>query len=209
MSTKSKKKSSQKNLKKVNKSKKMSFQRAQAVSHKHEIIQLILADHRPLKKLIKILKETENPIAERQAAFEEFADVLSRHSYAEEHSLYKSMEKADDLREQSFEGEVEHNLCDEMLQSIKSEQDKDMWSAKVKVIAELVEHHVKEEERDMLPDVRKLMSLEKRLEIGDKYQELKKGYLTHNTSQAPVEESEDESLGSDESAEKTQPTTHH
>lgn len=143
---------------------------------KQDIIQLILTDHKPLKKFIKILKDTEKPIFERQAAFEEFAPMLSLHAHAEEEALYKNIELDEELRVEGYEGEVEHMLAEQLIASVQGEQEEYMWTAKAKVLAELVEHHIEEEEEEMLPDVRKSLPVEMRQEIGAMYLEFKKKF---------------------------------
>jgi hemerythrin superfamily protein len=107
-----------------------------------DIIQMIMVDHKPLKKLIKVMKDSDQSLSARQKAFEEFAPLLVAHAKPEEQVLYVYMRKDEDLREESFEGEVEHGLADQMLEEAKRTDDEDLWSAKVKVLAELVEHHI-------------------------------------------------------------------
>lgn len=141
-----------------------------------DIIKLILIDHKPLKNLIKVLKDSDKNLNVRRKALEEFAPLLINHAQSEERALYSFMERDSKLREESFEGEVEHELAELMLESISVEKNEDMWSAKVKVLAELVEHHIKEEESEALPDVRKATSLEQRREMGEKYIEFKEQY---------------------------------
>lgn len=151
-----------------------------------DIIKLILADHKPLKSLIKILKDSDKGLSARKEALDEFAPLLINHAQSEERALYSFMERHEDLREESFEGEVEHELAELMLESISSEKNEHMWSAKVKVLAELVEHHLKEEEDESLPDVRKMTTPEQRLEMGAKYIEFKEQY------DLPVEDLDEE-----------------
>jgi hemerythrin superfamily protein len=139
-----------------------------------DIVKLILEDHKPLKKLIKILKDSEkHDLDERQEAFEEFAPLLVNHSKPEEQSLYVFMKDEDELREEGFEGDVEHALADQLLEEIKRTDDEDLWSARVKVLAELVEHHIEEEESELLPDFKKHSEVEDRMELGANFLRLK------------------------------------
>ncbi len=139
----------------------------------NDIVSLILKDHKPLKSLIKVLKEPEKGMGERRKAFEEFAPLLVAHAKPEEAALYSHMKRDDDLREEAFEGDAEHALADQLLEDLKTITDPDLWSAKVKVLAELVEHHIEEEEEEMLPDFQKQVSIEDRIGIGQKYLALK------------------------------------
>jgi hypothetical protein len=48
----------------------------------------------------------------------------------------------------------------------------------VKVLAELVEQHIKEEEEDMLPDFKKSSDSEVRVQLGEKYRMLREDLLS-------------------------------
>ncbi len=138
-----------------------------------DIIDLILEDHRPLKELIKKLKNSDVDPVDKMVAFEEFSSLLMVHSKPEEQSLYIFMKEEDELKQEGMEGDVEHALADKLILEIKSETDPTMWSAKVKVLADIVEHHIKEEEENFLPDFKRESSAEERMELGEKFLELK------------------------------------
>lgn len=138
-----------------------------------DIIDLILEDHRPLKDLIGKLKDSDLDPGDKMVAFEEFASLLMIHSKPEEESLYTYMKEDEELRTEGMEGQVEHELADQLIAEIKAESDPDMWQAKVKVLAEIVEHHIEEEEETLLPDFKKESSSEERSELGQKFMELK------------------------------------
>ncbi|MBX2989377.1 MAG: hemerythrin domain-containing protein [Bdellovibrionaceae bacterium] len=147
------------------------------MAHKHtaaeDIVQLILEDHKPLKKLIKIMKDTDKDLEERKAAFEQFAPLLVTHAKPEEQSLYVYMKKDEDTREEALEGDVEHGLADQMLEEAKRTDDEDLWTARVKVLAELVEHHIEEEEEELLPEFKKNSEPEERRKLGHIFLRLK------------------------------------
>lgn len=138
-----------------------------------DVIQLILKDHLPIKKLIEILKDADAKISEKRPALEKFIPTLLAHAKAEEETLYVHMkEESDELRAEGFEGNTEHALAEQLIEEIKNTRDEDEWMAKVKVLAELVEHHVEEEEGEMFKEIRKEFDLEKREEIGEEYTRL-------------------------------------
>lgn len=134
-----------------------------------DIIDLILRDHTPIKDLIEILKDPDSDKDQKQGAYEEFSELLIAHAKAEEQSLYVQMKEFEDLRMESFEGDAEHTIADRLVQEISNISDENQWNAKVKVLAELVEHHIREEEDEMLHDVRKQMNLSLRQSIGSRY----------------------------------------
>lgn len=142
-----------------------------------DIVSVIMEDHKPLKELIEIMKDSDKSADERLAAFNEFAPALIAHAKPEEETLYVYMKDNEELREEGCEGEVEHMLADQLLEEIKRTDDEDMRSAKIKVLAELVEHHIEEEEDELLPDFKKESDPQVRSKLGNAFLELKLKYL--------------------------------
>jgi hypothetical protein len=177
MSTKASSKSSQGKMMKAQVHKKSAAKNEsfgkKDVSERQDIVRLILEDHKPLKKLIKVLKDSERSFDERQHAFSEFAPLLVNHSKPEEQSLYVYMKDESELAEEGYEGDVEHALAEQLLNEIKGTGNKNLWSARVKVLAELVEHHIEEEESELLPDFKKYAAMEDRIQLGEAFLRLK------------------------------------
>lgn len=142
-----------------------------------DIVNLILEDHKPLKELIKVMKDSDKSHEERFGAFEEFAPTLIAHAKPEEETLYVYMKGDEELKEEGCEGDVEHMIADQLVEEIKRATDKDMKAAQIKVLAELVEHHIEEEEEELLPDFKKESEADVRAQLGNKFLELKLKYL--------------------------------
>ncbi len=142
-----------------------------------DIVNIILEDHKPLKELIEVMKDSEKSHEERFAAFEDFAPTLIAHAKPEEETLYAYMKTDKELKEEGCEGEVEHMLADQLVEELKRSTDKDMKAARIKVLAELVEHHIEEEEEELLPDFHKESEAALRARLGNQFLELKLKYL--------------------------------
>lgn len=142
-----------------------------------DIVNIILEDHKPLKKLIEVMKDSDRTADERFRAFKEFAPTLVAHAKPEEEILYTYMKKEDQLREEGFEGDVEHQIADQLLEEIKRTTDEDLRSARIKVLAELVEHHIEEEEEELLPNFKKYSEQKVRFDLGNRFLEFKLKYL--------------------------------
>lgn len=134
-----------------------------------DIIDLILDDHKPLKELIKTLKDLDVGFDEKHEAYLDFAPHLVRHAKPEEDILYSRMKSFDGLRTEAFEGETEHGIADQLVEELKVTDDEDVWMARVRVLAELVEHHIEDEEEEMLPMVRKEIDLEMRKQMAQEF----------------------------------------
>lgn len=139
-----------------------------------DISALILHDHEIIKKLILVLKDSEVGISKKKAAYVQFEEALSTHAKAEEESLYVHMKRLEALIVKGHEGDVEHAIASQLMKEINSlkDSDDDMWMAKVKVLAEVTDHHVKEEEKEVLKEARKEFDLEERVAIGKEYTKL-------------------------------------
>ena len=143
------------------------------LSKGNDIVSLILKDHRPLKKLIKVLKKPEIKKSQKKDSLEEFVFRLTSHAKAEEKSLYIEMREYKDLRGKSFEGDTGHKIAENLVHEINSSPDDDCWNAKVKVLAELVEHHIQEEEKKVLPAAQAKISGQIRQNAGVLYLKIK------------------------------------
>lgn len=145
-----------------------------AQASKEDIIKLILTDHEPLKRLVGILKDLGEPLRTRRRIFDQFALLFLVHARSEQESLYTFLKDENkELRIDGLEGEVEHELAEHMIEEVKMAEDPDLWSARAKVLAELVDHHLNEEEVDFLPAFKKECDIEDRVMLGKQYLELK------------------------------------
>lgn len=143
----------------------------------NDIIEVILKDHEPLKELIEIMKDSDKELSERKAAFDEFVPLLIAHAKPEEQALYIYMKSKEDTREEALEGDVEHGLADQLVEECKRTTDEDLLSARIKVLAELVEHHIEEEEDELLPAFKKNSNAQDRAKLAEKFLKLKIDYL--------------------------------
>jgi Hemerythrin HHE cation binding domain len=87
---------------------------------------------------------------ERLALFAELNEKLSVHLRAESKVLYAKLAKDEESRYFALEGDIEHDLALQLLDELSRARNKagDEWLARVKVLKDLVEHHVEEEESE-------------------------------------------------------------
>lgn len=107
------------------------------------IYDLLEMEHERVKKLFK------KTIDQRSATtFANIEKELCLHMSNEEKYLYPPLEDADKLT--LLEGYEEHNIAKRLVKEIKNEEEaSDLWLVKIKVLKEIIEHHIKEEERDI------------------------------------------------------------
>ena len=113
------------------------------------ILQDLHNDHSEVASLMDRIMEGEDG-AQREALFEEMKTKLLAHAHAEQEVLYRRLEASQSEASRSFahEGTNEHQIVERQLQKMSADGSKtsEQWTAELKVLRELVDHHVEEEE---------------------------------------------------------------
>lgn len=125
-----------------------------------DAIDLLINDHREVKALFKEydkLVKAEADAGEKQVVAAQICVMLTAHATAEEELFYPRargvLGEDEDLVD---EADVEHASAKELIAQIESgSPDDPLYDAKVKVLGEYIDHHVKEEEGEMFPKIRK------------------------------------------------------
>jgi hemerythrin-like domain-containing protein len=151
------------------------------------ILSTILEDHRPLKELIEVMKDLDLKFEDRQKAFADFAPLLVTHAKAEEQSLYKYLKQVAELKTDGYEGQTEHNIADQLCEEIKRTTEEDEMSARIKVLAELMEHHIEEEENDMFPTIRAKIPPQVLVTLNNQYVDYEAQLIAQGQDDAPHE----------------------
>lgn len=147
-----------------------------------DVVAAIEMDHKSLRNYLGILKDTDREMGERRRAYEAFSSLLKSHTEAEQDAVYDPSMKlpGHEMHIKLAEGFVEHGVADGLMAKMDRTRDTLAWSAQANVLSESVEHHLKEEERDLLPLVRKTASarlsetmLKKFMKIREKTQKKK------------------------------------
>lgn len=112
---------------------------------------LLKADHRKVEALFK---EYEEGGKQRQSIKEQVIKELTVHATAEEEIIYPVLDKLD--HEGAGEAKEEHHVVKVLLAELESmPAESDETKAKMKVLCEIVKHHVKEEEHEIFPELNK------------------------------------------------------
>lgn len=146
------------------------------------IYDLLKKDHREVKHLFQRIEEClENQqYSEAEATFEELRMELTAHAKAEQESFYEPLfllSREKEGKDLAWEGEEEHHVIALLLNELsRMEIDDGSWKAKVKVLSEIVDHHVQEEEGDIFKEAKKCFSNAEAQKIADNMKTLKEQY---------------------------------
>ena len=120
---------------------------------------LLDADHKAVTRMFKEYEELVeaggNTRQKRRLLAEKICNELSVHTQIEEEIFYPPLRKA--LKDKMLldEAEVEHSSAKALIAEIREMEPGDaLFDAKVKVLGEYVDHHVKEERKEMFPEAR-------------------------------------------------------
>lgn len=104
-------------------------------------------EHEEAASLLERILEADEA-KERTALFAELREKLIPHLRAESKVLYAKLAKDENSRDFALEGDIEHDLAIEQMEELNRARAKssDAWLARVKVLKDMVEHHVEEEE---------------------------------------------------------------
>lgn len=124
-----------------------------------DAVALLEADHKEVKQMFKAygeLVKSDGDSTQKQALAEEICASLTVHATIEEEIFYPAVRQAIDEQDLLDEAEVEHASCKDLITQIQSmDPDDELYDARVTVLGEYIEHHVKEEEGEMFPKAKK------------------------------------------------------
>lgn len=115
-------------------------------THPKDGLQLLAADHRKVEDLFEQFEKASGTSA-KEKLVKEICTELKVHAMIEEEIYYPAVRgKVEDA--DLDEAYVEHDSAKLLINELEAaEPDESYYDAKVKVLQELIEHHVKEEEK--------------------------------------------------------------
>ena len=157
-----------------------------------EATKLLKDQHQEVKSLFKKYAKAEEA-TEKQELFEQIADDFAAHGEIEEEIFYPAV-FVGPLEEKLREAVEEHLECKRLVADLLDMEPSDeQFDPKMKVLEELIEHHVKEEESRLFPEVHASFAREELEALGDQmeqmFNQLKEGEpreaIPSETDQAP------------------------
>jgi hypothetical protein len=113
---------------------------------------------------------SEEQAAQRERLFDELKQELLPHAHAEDRVFYSQIEQPEETRDLVLEAREEHRLIEQVLTELdEMDAGGEEWGPKLKVLKEMIEHHVEEEEGEQFKKAKKELSSEQAREIGARF----------------------------------------
>lgn len=134
--------------------------------HEADACTLLDTDHKAVKKMFKAYDELAHSMArdakrKKLELAREICHELTVHATIEEEIFYPALREALKDTEALAEAEVEHAGAKDLIAQIEAMDEADeMFDAKVKVLGEYIDHHVKEERNQIFPKARAVRGLD-------------------------------------------------
>ncbi|MFJ4430672.1 hemerythrin domain-containing protein [Pseudomonas sp. NPDC089395] len=138
-------------------------------------IELLMQDHKRVKKLLEELSTTtERAVKKRAELLQRIEHELQIHTALEEDILYPAIKQAGGKEEAKmyYEAKEEHRTVDSRVlpDLLHTETGTVAFAGRVKVMKELLEHHIEEEESELFPTAKKLLGKDVLEQLGQAMQ---------------------------------------
>lgn len=150
-----------------------------------DAIKLLKNDHDEVRELLAALEEsTARALKKRRDLVAKIAALLEAHTTIEEEIFYPAFkaagQKSDDDK-MYFEALEEHRAAGDLVlpDLVGTDPSSEKFSGRAKVLKELVEHHADEEEKEMFPRARKLLSRDELARLGEQLEARKEALLAN------------------------------
>ena len=153
-----------------------------------DAVTLLRNDHKIVEGLFKKFEKAgPNAHKTKQDLVEKIVEELSIHAAIEEQVLYPAARQAvPDENDLVLESLEEHHIVKWVLSELDGMDPHDeRFQAKVTVLIENVRHHVKEEEGELFPELRRAMKRKELEELAQALEQAKKMAPTHPHPRAP------------------------
>lgn len=130
-----------------------------------QFTEILKKEHSEVQSILQELENTsEGAVKTKEKLFMKLKQELIPHMKGEEKHFYPLLLKNKESKEMGLEAVEEHHVAEVVLNELDSlSKDAENWKAKAKVFAELVNHHIHEEEEEVFPSAEKMFD-DKQLE---------------------------------------------
>ncbi len=144
------------------------------------IFDLLKKDHEKVKGLFKqIVRKKQEP----DSIFPQIRQELEMHFHGEEKLFYPYLKDQAQTRDITMESMEEHKVTQKELSELSRISTDDEWfGPKIKVLQELVNHHIEEEETRLFKKAKKVIGKEQAEEMAERFEQEKQRMMDRWTS---------------------------
>jgi hemerythrin superfamily protein len=130
-----------------------------------DVVEQIKHDHREVEKLFARFEQTQD-----RAIAIRICDELTAHTHAEDEAVYPVLEdELSDGEKLMDEAEDEHKEARQLIGQVRNTSDPDHLSELMTKLKKAIEHHVEEEESEILPKARKEIDSQELDQLGEAF----------------------------------------
>ncbi len=130
------------------------------------IYDLLKQDHKDVKKLFKQIVDQNRY---QNNVYMQIKNALSVHIAGEEKVFYNRLANNSETRQLVLSAFEEHDVGRKVISDIDNSTEDDVKLAKIKVLNEAINEHIKEEEDDLFKRAKKVLSDDEGREIGRQF----------------------------------------
>jgi hemerythrin-like domain-containing protein len=128
-------------------------------------------EHEEVTNILSRMQDTTTGAHKtRQDLIHRLRAALIPHMQAEQEAFYPALVEQDESHDEAMEALEEHHAAQLLFEELSDlPPDADNWKAKAKVLMELIEHHIAEEEQEIFELTEKLLEHDEIEEIREQF----------------------------------------
>lgn len=140
------------------------------------IFDLLKKDHEKVKGLFKQMKRhKQSP----DSLWAEIQKELKMHMEGEEKLFYPFLQEKEETHEMTMESIEEHNVAKKEMSEMMNLSVNDEWfNPKMKVLQEIVNHHIEEEETQLFKKAKKVMDKQQAQQMAEQFEQQKQRMMS-------------------------------
>ena len=139
-------------------------------------IEFLINEHKSVKKTLEDISDSSHRFETKQKMFANLCANLLRHEKMEHTVWYPHFKDSDKLDNTVKHLLIEEKSAENAIKAFDSIKTPEEWHIKFSKFKKDVVHHAQEEERDLFPQVKKILDEEQLNQIGRDMSEFKKQY---------------------------------
>lgn len=131
-----------------------------------DIFERLRADHDKHRTFIDLIEKTSGDSAGRRELFPKLAHEVRTHAHAEERTFYAELLGEGGSRDKAGHSVKEHHEAEAIIEELEEKDYSDSgWLTRFRTLAEMLRHHMDEEEKEVFPLAGRVLSETRKREL--------------------------------------------